>query len=300
MKNGIAKTYGGFEPRITMLYVFNPTTSLKFGYNRMQQFLHLISNNTTPLPTARWKIADENVSPQVSDFTSLGYFKTWNDNVWEASLETYFRDTRNVVDYVSGANLQLNETLETQLLKGRGRSYGAEFMISKKKGEVTGWLSYTYARSFVQTTGAYPEQRINGGNWYPSNYDKPHTINVVFNATPDKHNSFSFIFAYNTGRPFSSPAGTYTLDGQQLPLYLSRNNDRIPDYHRLDFSWTITNPSMKEKRWEGSWIFTVYNIYGRSNPYSVFFTNGKEGTKVYQLSVFASPLVSLAYNFKFK
>ena len=300
LKNGVAKTYGGFEPRLTMLYVFNPTTSLKFGYNRMQQFLHLISNNTTPLPTARWKIADENVSPQVSDFTSLGYFKTWNDNVWEASLETYFRDTRNVVDYVSGANLQLNETLETQLLKGRGRSYGAELMISKKKGEVTGWLSYTYARSFVQTTGAYPEQRINGGNWYPSNYDKPHTINVVFNATPDKHNSFSFIFAYNTGRPFSSPAGTYTLNGQQLPLYLSRNNDRIPDYHRLDFSWTITNPSMKEKRWEGSWIFTVYNIYGRSNPYSVYFTNGKEGTKVYQLSVFASPLVSLAYNFKFK
>ena len=123
---------------------------------------------------------------------------------------------------------------------------------------------------------------------------------MVLNATPDKHNSFSFIFAYNTGRPFSSPTGTYTLDGQQLPLYTARNNDRIPDYHRLDFSWTITNPSMKEKRWEGSWIFTVYNVYGRSNPYSVFFTNGKSGTKVYQLSVFASPLVSLAYNFKFK
>ncbi|MDR6561101.1 MULTISPECIES: TonB-dependent receptor [unclassified Arcicella] len=300
LKNGVAKSYGGFEPRLTMLYVFNPTTSLKFGYNRMQQFLHLISNNTTPLPTSRWKISDENVLPQISDFASIGYFKTWNDNVWEASLETYFRNINNVVDYVSGANLQLNQTLETQLLKGKGRSYGAELMITKKKGEVTGWISYTYARSFIQTTGQYPEQRINGGNWYPANYDKPHTVNIVFNATPDKHNSFSFIFAYNTGRPFSSPAGTYTLDGQQLPLYLSRNNDRIPDYHRLDFSWTITNPSMKEKRWEGSWIFTVYNIYGRSNPYSVFFTNGKDGTKVYQLSVFASPLVSLAYNFKFK
>ena len=125
-------------------------------------------------------------------------------------------------------------------------------------------------------------------------------MNIVLNATPDKHNSFSFIFAYNTGRAFSSPTGTYTLDGQQLPLYTARNNDRIPAYHRLDFSWTITNPSMKEKRWEGSWIFTVYNVYGRANAYSVFFTNGQDGTKVYQLSVFANPLVSLAYNFKFK
>ncbi|PWK22136.1 TonB-dependent receptor-like protein [Arcicella aurantiaca] len=299
-KDGIVKSYGGFEPRLTAVYVLNPVTSLKFGYNRMQQFLQIISNNTTPLPTSRWKIADENILPQNSDFLSLGYFKTWNDNVWEASIESYFRDTRNVIDYVSGANLQLNQTLETQLLSGRGRSYGAELMISKKKGELTGWFSYTYARSFQQTNGQYAEQRINNGNWYASNYDKPHTVNIVLNAQPDKHNSFSFIFAYNTGRPFSSPTGTYTLDGQQLPLYLKRNNDRIPDYHRLDFSWTITNPSMKEKRWEGSWIFTVYNVYGRSNPYSVFFTNGKDGTKVYQLSVFASPLVSLAYNFKFK
>jgi hypothetical protein len=299
-KEGIAKIYGGFEPRITAVYVFNAFTSMKFGYNRMQQFLNLITNNTTPLPTSRWKISDENILPQKSDFVSLGYFKTWNDNVWEASLETYYRDTRNTIDYISGANLQLNPTIETQLLQGRGRSYGAELMISKKKGELTGWVSYTFARSFQQTTGLYPEQRINGGDWYASNYDKPHSVNIVLNATPDKHNSFSFIFAYNTGRPFSSPTGTYTLDGQQLPLYTARNNDRIPDYHRLDFSWTITNPSMKEKRWEGSWIFTVYNVYGRSNQYSVFFTNGKSGTKVYQLSVFASPLVSLAYNFKFK
>ena len=142
-KEGIAKTYGGFEPRITAVYVFNAFTSMKFGYNRMQQFLNLITNNTTPLPTSRWKISDENILPQISDFVSLGYFKTWNDNVWEASLETYYRDTKNTIDYVSGANLQLNPTIETQLLQGRGRSYGTELMISKKKGELTGWVSYT-------------------------------------------------------------------------------------------------------------------------------------------------------------
>ena len=299
-KTGIAKTYGGLEPRITAVYVLNPVTSIKFGYNRTQQFLNLVTNNTTPLPTSRWKISDENLLPQQSDFLSLGYFKTYHENVWEASLETYFRDTRNTIDYISGANLQLNPTIETQLLQGRGRAFGAEFMISKKKGELTGWVSYTYARSLQLTTGLFAEQRINNGNWYASNYDKPHTVNIVLNATPDKHNSFSFIFAYNTGRAFSSPTGTYTLGGQQLPLYTARNNDRIPDYHRLDFSWTITNPSMREKRWEGSWIFTVYNVYGRANPYSVFFTNGQDGTKVYQLSVFANPLPSLAYNFKFR
>jgi hypothetical protein len=299
-KAGVAKMYGGFEPRITAVYVANPTTSLKFGYNRMQQFLNLITNNTTPLPTARWKIADENILPQQSDFVSLGYFKTYNDNVWEVSLESYFRETKNTVDYISGANLQLNPTIETQLLQGRGRAFGAELMLSKKKGEFTGWISYTFARSFQLTDGTYPEQRINGGDWYASNYDKPHTVNIVLNATPDKHNSFSVIFAYNTGRPFSSPTGTYTLDGQRLPLYTARNNDRIPGYHRLDLSWTITQPSMKERRWQGSWIFTVYNVYGRSNPYSIFFKNGKEGTEVFALSVFASPLLSLAYNFKFK
>jgi hypothetical protein len=299
-KEGVAKMYGGFEPRITAVYLLNPVSSIKFGYNRTQQFLNLVTNNTTPLPTSRWKISDENVLPQRSNFLSLGYFKTYNENVWEASLETYFRDTQNNIDYVSGANLQLNTAIETQFLQGRGRAYGAEFMISKKKGELTGWFSYTYARSFQLTNGLFAEQRINNGNWYASNFDKPHSVNVVLNATPDKHNSFSFIFAYNTGRPFSSPTGTYTLDGQQLPLYTARNNDRIPDYHRLDFSWTITNPSMRERRWEGSWIFTVYNVYGRANAYSVFFTNGQSGTKVYQLSVFANPLVSLAYNFKFK
>ena len=299
-KNGIVASFGGFEPRLTMLYIFNSATTMKFGYNRSQQFLQLISNNTTPLPTARWKISDENILPQQSDFLSLGYFKTFHDNVWEATLETYFRDTKNVLDYVSGANLQLNPTIETQLLLGKARSFGAELMLSKKKGEFTGWISYTYARSFQKTDGLFAEQRINNGNWYASNYDKPHSVNIVFNAQPDKRNSFSFIFTYNTGRPFSSPTGTYTIGGQQLPLYTQRNNDRIPDYHRLDFSWTITNPSMKEKSWQGSWIFTVYNIYGRSNPYSVFFKNGSDGIKVYQLSVFANPLVSLAYNFKFK
>ncbi|MEY2793192.1 MAG: hypothetical protein RJA76_1184 [Bacteroidota bacterium] len=293
-------SYGGFEPRLTMKYSIGKDATVKFGYNRMQQFFQLLSNNTTPLPTSRWKTANEYIKPQKSDFVSLGLFKTFNENVYETSLESYYRDVQNTVDFVSGANLQLNPNIETQLITGKGKAYGVELMLQKKKGEMTGWISYTYARAFSQMIGDFPEvQSINGGNWFPTNYDKPHTFNAMINLTPTLHHSFSFTFAYNTGRPFSSPSGLYEIGGKRYPVFTERNNDRIRDYHRLDFSWTINNPSMRHVRWEGSWVFTVYNLYGRQNPYSLFFKSTKNGVKPYELSVFASPFVSLTYNFKF-
>lgn len=296
----VEKTYGGFEPRIAIKYSLGENSTMKLGYNRMQQFIQILSNNTTPLPTARWKTADEYIKPQVSDFVSLGIFKTYKDNIWEVSAEGYYRKTQNVLDYISGANLQLNKTIETQVIAGQGKAYGLELMLTKKKGEVSGWVSYTYARSLQQVRGDFPElQQISDGNWYASNYDKPHSLNVMMNIQPTIHHSFSFTFAYNTGRPFSSPSGFFQLNNQKYPVYETRNNDRVPDYHRLDFSWTITNPSLKEKRWEGSWTFTVYNLYGRANAYSVFFKPYRGGLLPYQLSVFANPLVSLTYNFKF-
>ncbi|MEA5260232.1 TonB-dependent receptor [Arcicella aquatica] len=296
----VEKSYGGFEPRLAIKYSLGENSTLKIGYNRMQQFIQLLSNNTTPLPTARWKTADEYIKPQVSDFVSLGVFKTYKDNVWEFSAEGYYRSTQNVVDYISGANLQLSQAIETQLISGKGKSYGLELMLTKKRGELNGWVSYTFARSLQQVRGDYPQlQQISDGNWYASNYDKPHSLNIMMNVQPTIHHSFSFTFAYNTGRPFSSPSGFFQLDNKRYPVYEARNNDRISDYHRLDFSWTITNPSMKEKRWEGSWTFTVYNLYGRKNAYSVFFKPAGVALKPYELSVFANPLISLTYNFKF-
>jgi hypothetical protein len=299
--NGIAgKTYGGLEPRLALKYSLGENSTIKLGYNRMQQFIQLLSNNTTPLPTARWKIADEYIKPQQSDFGSLGVFKTFKENVWEISAEGYYRETHNVLDYISGANLQLNKSIETQVVSGQAKAYGLELMLTKKKGELSGWVSYTYARSLQQVRGEYPAiQQIADGNWYASNYDKPHSLNVMVNIQPTTHHSFSFTFAYNTGRPFSSPSGFFQLDNKQYPVYETRNNDRVADYHRLDFSWTINNPSLKEKRWQGSWVFTVYNLYGRKNPYSVFFKPVRGGLKPYELSVFASPFISLTYNFKF-
>jgi CarboxypepD_reg-like domain/TonB-dependent Receptor Plug Domain len=295
----VVKSYGGFEPRVTMKFSTSETSTLKFGYNRMQQFVQLLSNNTTPLPTSRWKISDEYLKPQISDFVSLGFFKTLKESIWEVSAETYYRKTQNIVEYLSGAKLQLNPTIETQLLQGEGKAYGMELMLTKRRGEFSGWISYTYSRALQQINGATAAEKISNGDWFPTNYDKPHNINMMLNIQPTKHHSFSFTFAYQTGRPYSSPVGLFRLADKTYPVYESRNNDRIRDYHRLDFSWTINNPSMKSQRWEGSWTFTVYNLYGRKNPYSVFFKSDKAGLKAYELGVFAAPFVSLTYNFKF-
>ncbi len=296
----VMASYGGFEPRLTLKYSLAENTTLKFGYNRQQQFFQLLSNNTTPLPTSRWKTADSFIKPQQSDFASLGFFKTFNENVFEISLESYYRNVRNTLDFVSGANLQLNPNIETQLITGKSKAYGFELMLQKKKGENSGWISYTYARAFNQMIGDFPEiQAINNGNWFATNYDKPHSFNAMWNIQPSTHHSFSFTFVYNTGRPFSSPSGSYEIAGKKYAVFAERNNDRVRDYHRLDFSWTVNNPSMKHKRWEGSWVFTVYNLYGRQNPYSVFFKSTKNGLKAYELSVFASPFISMTYNFKF-
>lgn len=296
----VMQTYGGLEPRLTMKYSVGTDATVKMGFNRMHQFFQLLSNNTTPLPTSRWKTADAFIKPQQSDFVSAGYFKTYNENVWEFSVESYYRWVQNTLDFISGANLQLNPNIETQLIRGQGKAYGLEFMLQKKKGEMSGWISYTYARAFTKMQGDFPEiQAINDGEWFPTNYDKPHSLNIMMNIQPTTHHSFSFTFAYNTGRPFSSPSGSYIYDNKRYPVYTARNNDRIRDYHRLDFSWTISNPSMRTRRWEGSWVFTVYNLYGRKNPYSVFFKSIRSGLQPYELSVFGAPFVSLTYNFKF-
>ncbi|MDP5122093.1 MAG: TonB-dependent receptor, partial [Spirosomaceae bacterium] len=294
---GSAASYWNIEPRLTVRYLINNRSSLKFGYNRMGQFLQLISNSITPLPTARWKLSDNNIKPQTGDFATLGYFLDWGRGVWGFSAEAYFRQTENLLDYTSGANLQLNPTIETQLLAGTGRAYGLELMVTKKKGSTTGWLSYTYSRSLQNL---YATSTDTDTRWYPTIYDKPHGLNVILSTQTDKHNTFGFVFALNSGRPFTSPTGTYLLNGQSYPLYVDRNNDRTPTYHRFDLSWTIDNPSMRERRWEGSWVFTVYNLYSQKNVYSIFFLNSSRGVQAYSLSVFATPLLSLTYNFKFR
>lgn len=301
-KNAAESRYGRFEPRLALRYKIDANSSVKIGYNRMNQFLQMISNNTTPLPNVRWKTSNRYVPPAQSDLVSAGYFRDSGNRMWEWSVEGYYRWQRSIFDYLNGAELNINPVVETQLIGGSARAYGAELFINKKKGVMTGWLSYTWARSFEKITGDFPElQALNGGRWFRTNVDKPHTINLLVSFQAEKHNAASFTFVYSTGRPYTAPTGFYRNEFDVIvPVYTDRNNARISAYHRLDFSWTITNPSMKERRREGSWVVTIYNLYGRKNAFSYFFNPGLSYFKPFKVSVFPLPLFSLTYNFKFE
>lgn len=300
-KNKAESRFFRFEPRLALRYKLDGNSSVKLGYNRMNQFLQMIANNTTPLPSVRWKNADRYVPPAQSDLVSAGYFRDSKSRMWEWSLEGYYRWQRSIFDYLNGAELNINPIVETQLLGGQARAWGAELFINKKKGVMTGWLSYTWARSFEKITGDFPAiQSLNDGEWFRMNIDKPHTLNVLLNFQTERHNAVSFTFVYSTGRPYTAPVSFYKKDFVIVPVYTDRNNARISDYHRLDFSWTITNPSMKERRWESSWVVTIYNLYGRKNAFSYFFNPGLTSFKPFKISVFPTPLFSLTYNFKFE
>jgi hypothetical protein len=298
--NKVESHYGALEPRLALRYKINAMSSMKVGYNRMNQFLQMISNNSTPLPDVRWKASNRYVKPAQSDLVSIGYFREQKNRMWEWSLEGYYRQQRNIFDYLNGAELSINPLVETQLLKGIGKAYGAELLINKKKGVMTGWFTYTYARTFQQIKGDFPEQQqLNQGQWFRSNIDKPHTINLITSFSNDKHNSVAFTFVYSTGRPYTSPVGFYFNGANFLPVFTERNNSRIADYHRLDVAWTITNPSMKKRRGEGSWVISVYNLYGRKNAFSYFFDSALTSFQPFKVSVFPSPIFSVTFNFKF-
>ncbi|AWV98143.1 TonB-dependent receptor [Arcticibacterium luteifluviistationis] len=299
-KGEVAQSYGGFEPRVGFSFLIDDKNSIKAGYNLARQYLQIVSNTTTPIPTSRWKLSDLNIKPQVSQLVSLGYFRNSSGNVFEYSVEGYYRKTDNIIDYKPGADFLLNQTPETEILQGVNSSYGAEFMVSKKKGEVTGWVNYTYARSINQIDeGPLLSQRVNYGQKYSANYDRPHTLNAAVVINQGSHHDFSFNFTYSTGRPFTSPQGYIKYSNQVLPFYFLRNDTRLPDYHRLDFAWNIYNPQLRNKKFKGNFAFSVYNLYGRKNAYSIFFRSENNLLKPYKLTIFGAPIVSLAYKFTF-
>lgn len=289
------------EPRLGVRYKLNELASIKFGYNRMNQFLQMLTNLSTPLPSVRWKSSNRYVEPVTSDLVSLGFFKNTVNAQWEWSLEGYYRQQSNVSDFINGAELTINKNIESQIIEGRSKSYGAELMINKKKGMMTGWLSYTYSKSLQQILGDFPEiQKLNDGKWFPSSIDRPHNLNMIMNLQSEKHNILSFTFVYSSGRPYTAPVSFYRNGFSYIPIFTDRNNGRISPYHRLDFSWTIINPSTKSRRWEGSWVITAYNLYGRKNAFSYYFDPKQPTFKPFKVSVFSFPICSLTYNFTFK
>lgn len=294
------RQYGGLEPRAALKVGLNESSSLKVSYNRMRQYIHLISNTSAAIPTARWKLSDPHIRPQIADQVALGYFRNFTGNMFEASVEVYYKKTGNFLDYKDNAVVFLNRNIETAVLQGAGRSYGVEMLLRKNIGEyLTGWVSYTFARTFARMQSDLPSERVNNGAWYPANFDKPHTANMVLNYQFKKRSGISVNYTYSTGRPVTYPEGKFVFGGLAVPDFGLRNQFRIPDYHRLDVAWTIDSGYRKRKKVDKSWTVAVYNLYSRNNAYSVFFRADGTRAEAYKLSIFGAAFPSLTYNFKF-
>ncbi|MGY6742474.1 MAG: TonB-dependent receptor [Cecembia sp.] len=259
--------YQGLEPRIALRYLLRDDLSFKASYNRTFQYVQVASNSSAGLPIDRWIPAGAFIPPIRGDQYSVGFFKNLQDNIWELSLEGYYKDFRNLIDLRQGASILFTDNVETEILSGDGYAYGLEFLLKKNIGKTTGWLSYTYSRVWWQIDGISGDKRFN------PRFDRPHDVTVVLNHEFSKRWSANMTFVYTTGQAVTFPIGSYEVDNQRLPLYgEQRNADRFPDYHRMDASVTWKNVD-RGRKWRGSWNFSIYNLYGRKNPFSYQFTD---------------------------
>ena len=298
-EEGDIKTYTGFEPRLQFRYRVTPTLSIKGGASQSYQYIHLITNTSGSLPTDIWKLSDPFIKPQTVRQYSIGMFKNYRNNTYETSIEGYYKDLDDLVEFKEGADLFVNPSLETELISATGKSYGAEFYVKKSRGRLTGWLSYTYARSWRTVDNEFEEETLNSGERFPANLDSPHTINFVGNYRLGAHTKFSFVFTFTSGRPVTLPLGKFEYEGQDLALFGDRNNERAPDNHRLDLSLQFKFPS-KHKMLDGDWTLGLYNVYGRDNPFSVFFQDlPGSPPQAYKLSIIGSPFPTLSYEINF-
>jgi hypothetical protein len=289
----IVKSYLNLQPRFAATYQLNPLSSVKASYSRNVQNLHLLSNTTGSNPTDVWIPSSNNVKPEISDQFSTGYYRNSVNNKYEFSAELYYKFLQNQIDYKNGAVLVANQTVESQLVYGKGRAYGLELYAKKKYGKLTGWLSYTLSRTERKIDG------INNDSWYPANQDQTHNIAVVAIYNLGKKWTISGDFVYNTGNAVSWPSGKYQVNGNTVFYYTERNGYRMPSYNRMDISATLL--AKKTAKFEGSWTFSLYNAYGRENPYFIQFQNDPadaQKTQAVQYSLFRW-VPSITYNFKF-
>lgn len=299
-KNEVIKTYGGLEPRLAARYFITEDFSIKAGYDITRQYIHLLSSNTTQSPTDTWKLSDTNVTPQTAQQVSLGLFKTLKDEEYEVSLEGYYKKSKNILDYKVGAQIVLNENVETELLQGEGKAYGIEFLLKKTTGRLNGWIGYTYSRTMIKLNSQFSSEIVNNGNFFPANFDKPHDLSAILNYKFTRRYSLSTNFLYQTGRPITYPIGTFHYGNADYTLYSDRNAYRIPAYIRLDIGINIEGNHKIKKLAHSFWNISVYNVLGRNNPYSIYFVTDQSGkVKGYKTSIFSIPVPSITYNFKF-
>lgn len=300
-KNKTIARFDNWEPRLGISYAFNDNQSVKASYNRMTQYLHLISNTQSPTPLDVWAPSDDFLKPQLLDQVALGYFRNFKDDRYSLEVETFYKKIKNRVDYIDGADLIANEAIEQVVLSGRARAYGLEVLFRKNTGRFSGWLSYTLSRTEQQVKGRTPEEPgINNGRWYLTGYDKLHNVSLVGNYKFSDKWRFGAIFALQTGQPVTYPNGQYEYQGITIPSYSSRNESKLPTYHHLDVSATLTPKKNKGRKCQSEWVFGIYNIYNRYNSASISFRQNKETSmnEALRLSIFGI-VPSATYNFKF-
>ena len=300
-KNKTIADFSNLEPRAAIAYQLNDNQSVKVSYNRMVQYLQLISNTSSPTPLDVWTPSDKYIKPQIADQVAIGYFRNFKDDMYSLEVESFYKTIKNRLDYIDGANLIANDAIEQVILNGRMRSYGLEVMFRKNEGKLTGWISYTLSKSQQQTPGrTAAETGINNGQWYNSLYDKTHNIAITSAYTLNKKWSFGANFALQTGQPVTYPSGQYQYQDITVPSYGLRNGNRLPTYHHLDVSATLTPHKNDKRKWKGEWVFSIYNVYGRKNAASINFrenvdTGNNEAVKT---SIFGM-VPAVSYNFKF-
>lgn len=299
VKGDLVKTYHGPELRLSARYQFGDDFSVKTGYNTLRQYIHMISNTTAISPTDIWKLSDPNIRPQYGDQVSLGLYKNFKSNTIETSIEGYYKRLKDYLDYRNGATLVMNHDIETEVINTQGKAYGVEFLIKKLTGKLNGWLGYTYSRTLLKMDDPSSGQIINGGNYYPSNFDKPHDLTLVGNYKFSHRFSVSLNTTYSTGRPITVPVGKYFYAGSLRARYSGRNQLRIPDYFRTDVSMNIEGNHKIHQLTHSSWTIGVYNMTGRDNPFSTFFTSENGVIKGYRLMVFGNAVPYVNYNIRF-
>ncbi|MEQ8573936.1 MAG: TonB-dependent receptor, partial [Fulvivirga sp.] len=295
----VIDTYHGPELRFSGKYSLNSQSSVKLGVTQMRQYIHAISSTVSVAPTDTWKLSDPNFAPQKSIQYSIGYYRELMNKKLELSVESYYKDLQNLLDYKIGADLVLNQNLETEVIQGEGRAYGLEFLLKKPTGKLNGWVSYTFSKSQQKFESDFAENRINNGNYFSSNFEKPHDLSIVTNYKYTRRYSFSMNVVYSTGRPITYPTGQYTLSGIEITHFSKRNGYRIPNYFRVDLSVNIEGSHKVNKPGHGYWSISIYNVLARKNVYSVFFSNDNGTIKGYELSVLGTAIPSITYNIKF-
>lgn len=302
-RSDVIRSFSNFEPRLSLSYLLNDDASVKMSYNRMAQYLHLLSNTASPTPLDVWTPSGKYIKPQLLDQYAVGYFKSIKNGDYSLETEVFYKDIQNRIDYINGANLIANNEIETVILNGEARAYGLEVLFKKNEGKFKGWLAYTLSRSEQKTEGRNADEPgINQGEWYSTPFDKTHDISV--NASYDLSEKWTFNanFLFQTGQPTNYPVGQYEVQGLSVPIYDDnrRNADRLPTYHRLDVSATLTPEKNKNRKWQGEWVFGIYNLYGRQNAASIGFGRNRETMRneAVQTSIFGI-VPSVTYNFKF-